>query len=90
MEKIHVEVENIKCGGCANTVKSNLLKMEGVEEVNVHIESGEISLNSNANINSEMIYDRLAKLGYPKKGEGNTFQKAKSYVSCAIGKINAE
>jgi len=27
-------------------------------------------------------------MGYPEIGKGNTIQKAKSYVSCMIGRMN--
>jgi hypothetical protein len=33
--------------------------------------------------------DLLSKLGYPVEGEQNPLlRKAKSYVSCAVGRIN--
>jgi hypothetical protein len=35
------------------------------------------------------VKDKLKVLGYPEDGTANTLgSKAKSYVSCAIGKMN--
>ena len=35
------------------------------------------------------VKDKLKSLGYPEDGEANTLgSKAKSYVSCAIGKMS--
>ena len=34
-----------------------------------------------------MLLEKLSKLGYPELGTSNVLQKAKSYVSCAIGKL---
>ena len=36
---------------------------------------------------SEVI-DSLNSMGYPQKGENSVFKQAKSYVSCAIGKMS--
>jgi len=86
------KIENVKCGGCANTIKSKLLKDFGVIEVNLEKSPREISLDIDDNRVDE-LKSALKKLGYPfsseKLGfiEGNT-SKAKSFISCAIGKID--
>ena len=35
-----------------------------------------------------LIEMKLAQLGFPKKGTGNNIQKAKSFMSCAIGRVS--
>ena len=36
----------------------------------------------------EIVLEKLNSLGYPPEGTSTGFQKAKSYVSCAIGKVS--
>ncbi|WP_291117142.1 heavy-metal-associated domain-containing protein [Flavobacterium sp. UBA6135] len=82
------EVENIKCGGCMNSIKTALLKIEGVEKVDIILDSETIFVNGN--VDAESITSKLNELGYPEKGNNNLIRKAKSYVNCAIGKMSKE
>ena len=86
------QVKNVKCGGCAGTLKKSLLKEFGEVEVNLEVEPREITLNINGE-NEEMLKLKLRKLGYPLvTDELSAFSTvsttAKSFVSCAIGKID--
>ena len=82
-------VQNLKCQGCANTITKGILSIEGVTEVKVNVKDSNISFKStNLEIISQ-VQKKLSKLGYPEQDATNTtIHKAKSYVSCAIGKIN--
>ena len=84
MEKF--EVENIKCGGCMNSIKTALLKIESVEEVTIDKEIDTIFVTGN--VERKTIITKLNELGYPEKGNNSLSKKAKSYVNCAIGKMN--
>lgn len=42
----------------------------------------------NDEFNVEEALNTLKKLGYPEKGQNNVVDKAKSYVSCVIGKMS--
>jgi len=87
------EVENVKCGGCANTLKTKLKNSFGKIEVDLEVMPRKITLE----INDDQIEDlkvQLRGLGYPlSTDELSTFQnvgaKAKSFVSCAIGKMDS-
>ena len=81
-----IEVENIKCGGCANSIKTALLKIKQVESVKVDKETETITVTGTADVIE--IKARLNALGYPEKGTNSTLKQRKSFVSCAIGKIN--
>lgn len=86
-----IQVENLKCGGCASTIRKGLISLDGIESVDIEIESSEIKIPSE---NEEVIASAIKKLsnmGYPQVGDPNTvLKKAKSYVSCAVGKMNQE
>jgi copper chaperone CopZ len=80
-------VENIKCAGCMTSIKHALLKIKGIAKVEINQDEEKISLMGNKYELSEVI-DSLNRMGYPQKGENNLFKQAKSYVSCAIGKMS--
>jgi hypothetical protein len=44
---------------------------------------------SGAHINREEVIDKLNFLGYPEKGNNSLLSQAKSYVSCAVGKMSS-
>ena len=85
-------VLNVKCGGCANTLKKSLLEEFGEVEVNLEVMPREITLKIEEN-QIESLKSKLKTLGYPlSSDELNTIEKitttAKSFVSCAIGKMD--
>ena len=88
MKNTEILVENIKCHGCANTIKREISRMENVSDVNVDVEKGAVSITHNGNAELEKsITIKLRKLGYPLQGTGGRGNKVKSYVSCAIGRM---
>lgn len=89
MMKAEIQIENLKCGGCAATIKKGILGLEGINEVNVDVEKSIVSIASEKE-NLEEIKAKLSKLGYPEVGDKNTvLHKAKSFVSCAVGRIDS-
>ncbi len=84
-----IEIQNLKCHGCANTITKGLKKIKGVSDLSVDVEKSTVSFRGSDLKVVELVKSKLSKLGYPEVDENNsTFQKAKSYVSCAIGRIN--
>ena len=88
MEKEIIQIENLKCGGCANSIRKNLEKLSAVREVTIDLEKSEVQVSSDSELKRETIIASLAKLGYPEIGQGTTVQKVKSYVSCAVGRLS--
>ena len=87
------KVLNIKCEGCANSIKKSLLKDFGEVEVNLEVMPREISLEIE-NDNIDNLKAKLKSLGYPFGDEDlNSLEKfsttTKSFVSCAIGKMGS-
>jgi len=80
-------VENIKCGGCMKSIKEALKKIAGIQEVEVYKEEEKICIMGIA-INRGLLIEKLAAMGYPEKGNNTLMSKAKSYISCAAGKLN--
>ncbi len=87
------KVNNVKCGGCAGTLTKALEKDFGEVEVNLEVEPREITLHVEDEKLKELTL-KLRSLGYPLTTDSlSTFQTvgttAKSYVSCAIGKMGS-
>jgi len=88
--KHKVNIQNLKCGGCAHTITSELNKLDGVSDVSVDENSATVSFLQDSEDVSIVVY-RLDELGYPIENDPNSlFKKAKSYVSCAVGRINKD
>ena len=89
--KVEIKVENIKCGGCAGTIKKNILKDSRVSGVEVDIEQGMVTIDSTDDTQDEFSVI-LLKMGYPESGTAEGLAaakaKAKSFVSCAVGKVD--
>jgi len=87
------EVENVKCGGCANTLITSLKEEFGDVKVDLDVNPRKITLELDDN-KQEALKLKLRSLGYPLcTDELSGLQKAtttaKSFVSCAIGKMNS-
>jgi len=84
------EVLNVKCEGCAHTLKSKLAEEFGEVEVDLSVHPRTVTLDiDEARIDA--LRAALKKLGYPMADESlsgieNAAATAKSFVSCAIGK----
>lgn len=88
MIKEKIIVDNLKCGGCKNTILKKVNDIKGVSNATVDIETSEVTFERADNVALENVLNVLSKLGYPKQGTTNTFQKAKSYMSCMIGRVD--
>ncbi len=88
---MNITVENIKCNGCAGTITKKLKAKFNTESVVVNVELGSVDIDV-----EESKHDEVAKilldLGYPETdsvhGLSSAKAKAKSFVSCAIGKMD--
>lgn len=91
MTTLIFDVENIKCGGCENTIRKGLSSIAGVSEVQIDRDQQRITLLADAAQRSA-IADQLRGMGYPEQGSVAGLQsglaQAKSMVSCAIGKVS--
>ncbi len=86
MVTTEITVENIKCGGCAASIARRLKAIPGVLEVGVDVAEGRVTLGSETAVREEAVRI-LAEIGYPEPGANNLSSKAKSFVSCAIGRV---
>ncbi|HBO16502.1 MAG: hypothetical protein UR69_C0003G0115 [Candidatus Moranbacteria bacterium GW2011_GWE2_35_2-] len=81
-----INVINIKCGGCEAGIRS-VLEKEGFTNVIVSVQNQTVSFE---NGDMEKAKQILSKMGYPQvssKEAKSLTKKAKSYLSCVIGKM---
>lgn len=85
-----ISVENIKCGGCAGTITRKVNAIEGVESTEVDVDAGIVKVHGAEDLQA-LLTSTLLKLGYPESGSAEGIAaakaKAKSFVSCAVGKM---
>ena len=85
-----IAVDNLKCSGCETSVKQSLLKINGVNKVDVNIDHGVVTVTYDHHHEIwNQVKKQLDKMGYVEKGTSNFIAKAKSYANCAIGKMSA-
>lgn len=86
-----IAVENIKCGGCANSIRRKLLDEGLAQAIEVDVEQGEVHLDGNPEWRAQAV-TALARMGYPEVGSVEGIKaaaaKAKSFVSCAVGRVD--
>ncbi|GAA4944271.1 hypothetical protein GCM10023314_16590 [Algibacter agarivorans] len=86
--KTTIEIQNLKCGGCANTITKKLSNIENISELEINNDDHTVSFNyenENTLLKAKAL---LHNMGYPVVGDKNALTtKAKSFVSCAIGRI---
>jgi copper chaperone len=88
MKTESILVANVKCSGCASTIKNELLKIMGVSGVEVEVENDTVQVEYE-NQEREVIVKRLHDLGYPEATEKNgLLLQLKSYASCMIGRVS--
>ena len=88
--KQSITIQNLKCAGCAASIEKALRRFPEVSGVAVDFEKGEVAFESA--LPGQLVKYRAAlrRAGYPPEGEENRLaDKAKSYVSCAIGRATS-
>jgi copper chaperone CopZ len=89
------EVLNIKCSGCANRVKNALSEHFGDVDVDLTKVPRIVTVDIKNEDDEEYLNTTLKSLGYPfSSDETSSLEKvslkAKSFVSCAIGKMSQD
>ena len=89
MQTEKITIANLSCGGCVNTITKKLTAIAGVEEVNVDLETNNVSVNHNESVSREQITQTLLSIGYPEATEKNgLLTQLKSITRCLTGKLS--
>ena len=88
METTQIIIANLSCGGCVNTINKQLNAMEGVEKVDVNLETNIVSINHLESLDRSKLTQKLLSIGYPEATEKNgLLTQLKSLTSCVKGKL---
>ena len=89
--QMQIEVDNLKCGGCARTITRGLADLAGVSDVQVNRDSQLVTFTADKALRAN-VAEKLRAMGYPEKGSVHgvsaAVANAKSFVSCAIGRVS--
>lgn len=91
MKKVQFNIDNLKCGGCVKTVTKAVESVPEVKEVIVDLNSASVEFTTTSDSPEDIrskVLEKLAAEGYPLQGTSSNWQKAKSYVGCAVGKMS--
>jgi copper chaperone len=87
----NIIVANLKCGGCATSIKNKLKELHGIDSINIDLDSNNITIIHQGIVNRDIITAQLKAIGYPEATEENgLLLQLKSYASCMIGKLSAD
>ncbi|BCD68057.1 heavy-metal-associated domain-containing protein [Nitratiruptor sp. YY09-18] len=89
------QVQNIRCEGCANSIKKALSAHFGFVEVDLSKMPRIVTVELKSEDDKKKLKNILLSLGYPMIDEDLSKSqelgaKAKSFVSCAIGKFTLD
>ncbi|MBO0342313.1 MAG: heavy metal-associated domain-containing protein [Bacteroidota bacterium] len=86
--KTTFQIQNLKCGGCAKSITKKLSELKEINDVIVEKDSSSVSFDHQSADDASLVKETLRNLGYPTIDDDNSIvEKAKSFVSCASGKI---
>lgn len=86
--KTTITVQNLRCGGCVNTITNKLSEIENIQDIKVMPEASAVSFRYQDIEDVFKVKEKLKKLGYPAINEKvNLITKANSFISCATGKF---
>lgn len=86
--KTSIIVQNLKCGGCAKTITSKISELDNISNVHVDTETATVYFTAQGTEDALSVKEKLKSLGYPSiEDENGVLSKAKSFVSCATGKM---
>lgn len=87
MNRYSFQIQNLKCGGCASTITKKVESLDGISSVVVDINESTVSFDGTEE-SANRTKVALDNLGYPLEDDQNTtIKKAKSYVSCMVGRM---
>lgn len=90
VNQIQVHVQNIKCGGCEKSIIKGLTSIEGLSNIIIDRDQQLVTTNGDESLREQLVA-KLKSMGYPEQGTVSGLDaglaNAKSFVSCAIGRV---
>ena len=68
MTTTQIKVSGMTCGHCVNSVTEELQTISGVSQVNIDLESGKVTIESDADLDASQIEAAIKEAGYEVVG----------------------
>ncbi len=68
MTTTQIKVSGMTCGHCVNSVTEELQTISGVTQVNVDLESGNVTIESGTELDADLIEAAIKEAGYEVVG----------------------
>ncbi len=82
-------IQNLKCNDCVNSITKKLTEIENITNVEIDIEDSKVYFDYNQEEALHAVQLKLKEIGYPSIDEANRLlYKGRSYINCALGKMN--
>ncbi len=86
METINLTVSGMTCGSCVRHVEKAIHAIEGVEKVEVDLDSGSVKVDGSSSQSIQAIIASLDEAGYQAQVNSDSFNEAKvQRRSCRSG-----
>ncbi|MEP6796482.1 MAG: heavy metal-associated domain-containing protein [Saprospiraceae bacterium] len=86
----NITIANLSCNGCVKTITKKLTAIEGVEKVDVDLETNMVSVNHIESLGRETLTQTLLAIGYPEITDKNSvLTHLKSVSSCLTGRFSS-
>ncbi len=86
-----IEIDNLKCGGCEKSILKGLASVKEITNVVIDRDHNLVQFTGDE-LSRPEVAEKLRAMGYPEKGSltgmGAGLANAKSFVSCAIGRVS--
>lgn len=87
MKHMILELENLDCEGCANSIRRVLLRQPGILSLHVEVKTARVNLSCEDDLDRSHVISALENLGYPPLGRNSMLSIARARLSCELGKI---
>ena len=86
--KASIIVQNLKCNGGAQTIRTRLSQIKAISDISVNVPERKILFSYNNESEAFDVKEELRRLGYPSIEETNSLgHQMRSLVNCITGKI---
>ncbi|MFD2724649.1 heavy-metal-associated domain-containing protein [Hyunsoonleella rubra] len=86
--KTTLYIQNLKCAGCEFSIIDKLAELKNIYKITIKLQYATVTFEHKTKNDIDIVKKALSKMGYPPFGAKNTLaKKAKSFVSCASGRI---
>ena len=67
-----IHIQNLKCGGCANTITKGISSIETINNIAVNVEESSVTFDYESEEKLNEFKEKLKSLRYPAEGESNS------------------